>query len=351
MDQETREDIRSSAVRGGCAVLTALLLILALVVLLARSASSADIKLIVAGQSNAVGRAVGVTEPAADVLAWDPGAGVFGVAADPMPFWEDKSIGVAGLGNRCPWIPLGKILRSQFDHVYLTGAGHGGEPISYWDVGQPGWAALCANVAASGRDAQYFVWYQGESDAAGQAAGTVDWAAKFTDLALRVRALCNDPALPILVVQLADTADPDYAAVREAQYQYTLSDDHSYLISTHGFPLLADDVHLSAAGQDMLARACAKQIFVARWFVGPAGPAGAAGVAGAPGFDGAVGATGAPGPPGPAGAAGAAGQDAQLMVGSLLILQRGASAPAGAVAIGKKWRIKGLTYDFYVVGK
>ena len=185
-----------------------------LALILCLPAFAADIKIIVSGQSNAVGYAMGATKPDANVLAFNPAMACFQLAQDPLPFWENRAIEAPGL-DRGAWITMGKLLLKSYDHVLLTGAGHGGEPISYWDVGQPGWDALSANILKSGTDAQYLIWAQGDGDRDAIVAGTLDWPAKFANLAARIRALCGNPNLPVLVCQSTLATAQQ---VRDAQY-------------------------------------------------------------------------------------------------------------------------------------
>lgn len=303
--------------------------IIAAALVLASAARASDIKVIVAGQSNAVGYCPGTVDANPAVLAYDPAQGKYVTAVDCLPFWESQYPGYRG-----PWVTLGKLLLKQYNHVYLTGGGHGGEPISYWDVGQPGWTALAANIAASGTDAQFFIWYQGESDASPL---NTAYAANLAALIARVRALTNNPTLPALIVQLEDQPGvAGWPEIQAAQYAYVTSDDHAFLIQTIGFPVQAGSVpHLTGDGYDMVARACAKQMLGATWFKGDKGDQGLLGL------------QGAQGPQGPQGWKGDKGDTVEPPAGSVLLMQHGASTPDGGYGFLKSLRVGRLMLDVY----
>lgn len=292
------------------------------------SGFSSDIKIIVSGQSNAVGLGNGVPLPVdQNILSWSPQSSAFVAATDPLPFWEAPI-------NTSAWPTLGRLLLKQYSNVYFTGSGHGAEPLSYWDVGQPGWTYLSTNILASGTDANWFIWYQGEADAQ---TGNADYANKLADFIGRVRALVKNPSLNVIIVQIETIGVfnavnfPFCAQIQQAQYNYTLTDDHAFLVQTLGFALQFDGVHLTQDSQNMLARACAKQILGAAWFVGPQGVAGA---------------QGQKGDKGDRGDSGSDGVSPQLPAGILTVIPQNQGAQG--VLLKKRWiRADRKCFDLY----
>ncbi len=297
---------------------------LAGLLILTFSCLASDLKIIIAGQSNAVGYGIGLPLPSdPNVLSWSTLSNSFVSKADTLPFFEDRT---PDDGNhQSAWPTLGKLLLKNYSTIRFTGAGAGGKPISYWDVGQPGWIVLAANIRASGLDANWLVWYQGEADSIDQA--HVDaYKVKLTDLFGRIRGLVDNPNLNIVVVQLEDT-DNRYGTLaflsqlKVIQYNYCANDDHAFLVQTIGCETQFDNVHLSPNGCNQLARGIAKLMLNTIVIQGPKGDKGDTGAQGPQGIK------------GDQGDAGSMGIHGELPTGLMFMMPHGTPPPPGAAML------------------
>jgi hypothetical protein len=205
---------------------------------------------ILAGQSNAAGRAQGIGfDPVPRVLMFDPASASWHVAKEPLANMN----GVFGAFH----VAAVEYSRSRPDTlVKLAGFATGGQSIAYWDVGAEGWEELNKILKACGKDASLFVWYQGETDAkleGGMAAAV--YHAKLRDLALRVRAQSGNPTLLVVVVQLGNSTNGNefFARIREAQRSFVANDPNALLVPAVGLPL-QDHSHLAREGYIALGR-------------------------------------------------------------------------------------------------
>ena len=109
--------------------------------------------------------------------------------------------------------------------IGLVACAHGGTSLAQWDPAKKGeggnslYGSMIRQTALAGGRFKGMLWYQGESDAMGPAAG--DYAKNFTDFIAAVRRDLNQPELPVYYVQIGRfvmKGDPKgWNAVREAQ--------------------------------------------------------------------------------------------------------------------------------------
>lgn len=169
--------------------------------------------LVISGQSNAAGAAPGVVRlPSPQVTMWDPGAGGWVPAQDPLAF-TDRT-GLAGPNG--PFVTMAhRLVHDRARTVRLTGWAKASQPIATWAEGGSSWQPLRPTLTP---EATHFLFFQGEADAA---AGTLAWvyAAALADLIRRVRAHTRAD-LPVTIVGLADPVPPYESAmyaIRSAQ--------------------------------------------------------------------------------------------------------------------------------------
>ncbi len=121
--------------------------------------------------------------------------------------WRDGSKG-AGLG-----LTFAKeMLRRTGRPVGLIAAAHGGTSMAQWDPalkdegGNSLYGSMCKQVEAAGGRVRGVLWYQGESDAAPDAAPV--FAEKFRALVAAMRRDFHNPGLPFYYVQIGRVATP-----------------------------------------------------------------------------------------------------------------------------------------------
>lgn len=214
----------------------------------------ADYLWIISGQSNAVGAAVGSgPTPVNNVKMWN-GAG-WQPAQDPMTFTDHTgcegpvSAWVTAAHAFSFWVPG--------SNIFLSGYAKPSMPISSWAEGGAMWLQLRANILAANKALNVFIWYQGETDAV-QNTLLTEYQAALIDVISRVRALVNNPTLPVVIVGLGE-GPADYAAgywsIREAQKSVAERTGALY-VSAERLPLDAplSPYHLSAAGYAALGK-------------------------------------------------------------------------------------------------
>jgi hypothetical protein len=202
---------------------------------------------ILSGQSNACGRAkLPGPKPDPGVQHLDPLQNKFVVAQDPLP-----GMGTEGVG---PWVAAAQEVARGGVTVNTVGFASGGQPIEYWDPGQPGDVGLFPRITQFGQKAGAFLWYQGESNTK-----TTEQVGKYKtqmkDLVQRVRRQVANPQMTVVVVQLgAVTQDGyDFTSLREVQRQFVIEDGNALLVPALGRPL-KDTVHLNNPGYQELGR-------------------------------------------------------------------------------------------------
>lgn len=110
----------------------------------------------------------------------------------------------------------------------VTGWAEGGDGIENWDMTTAGWLGW-TKPALEGLNVQAFVWSQGEADA-GDSTKLAAYPAKFANLCARVRDAAGNPHLRIVIVEVSQNAA--YAAMREVQKNYVMTDPDARLVNT-----------------------------------------------------------------------------------------------------------------------
>ena len=214
---------------------------------------------ILSGQSNACGRAkLPGPEPDSRVTMFDPQQAKFVTAQDPLPH-----MGTTGTG---PWVAAAQTVAAESGTpIRMCGFASGGKPIAYWYPGQPGHGGLFPVIDRSGQHADVFLWYQGESDTGGRLT-TAEYQRRLTEHIARVRQASASPNLLAVIVQLGPSLRTNiggYMAIREAQRQFVIHDEHAILVPALG-RTLKDTVHLDNAGYRELGREIGRAILRVR---------------------------------------------------------------------------------------
>ena len=223
---------------------------------------------VIAGQSNSAGYGRGAVDDA-------PVLGVhvlrnseqWALAAHPLNESTDSAHPVnreGGNPGHSPYLQVGRRLQATLGHpIGLIQTALGGSPLSAWNPTESSadTAVLFENMThcvqlAGGRVRGIF-WYQGESDANADDAPT--YADRFASAVAAWRTALDDPALPIVTVQLNRVVDQPgvaddlgWSIVREAQRQIAHADDRVFVVPALDLPL-SDPIHTSAAGNMVLA--------------------------------------------------------------------------------------------------
>ena len=186
---------------------------------------------LIAGQSNAAGRAKGPVEDAPDLLvhvfrtsgAWDLATHPLGetTGAKFVGHYENHNPG------HSPWLAFGKRLARELGYpVGLVPCAYGGAPLRWWNPAENG--ALFQNLLAMSRAAceqpKGVLWIQGEAEGYEQSAET--YLPRFKNLVKELRKAFDAPSLPVLTVQINrcyeapnEALDRQWGIVREAQRQ------------------------------------------------------------------------------------------------------------------------------------
>lgn len=214
---------------------------------------------ILSGQSNACGRAeLPGPEPHPEVTAFAPNENEFVTAKDPLP-----NMGTVGVG---PWVAAANLVAAESERpVRLCGFASGGKPIAFWHPGEPGHKGLFPVIEKAGRNADVFLWYQGENNTGGRLT-TPEYRRELTEHVARVRKAAGKPDMLAVIVQLGPSlhaARGGYMAIREAQRQFVIHDAHAVLVPALG-RTLKDSVHLDNAGYRELGREIGRAVLKTR---------------------------------------------------------------------------------------
>ena len=202
---------------------------------------------IISGQSNAVGCATGPEIATSSLVEMWAGGG-WQPAREPLSFMDAHEGCQVG-----PWLPAALDLGRR---IRLTGWGHAGSAIATWAADGAGWRQLETTIAASGIGARWFMWFQGETDAA--EGNEKAYATKLEDLIARVRIAAENPVMRVLIVGLADApfleVAAGYARIREEQMAVAERDPLAIYVPAEGLPTAAPQQphHLSAEGYRLL---------------------------------------------------------------------------------------------------
>ncbi len=244
---------------------TLLLLAAAVATTQADARTRADVY-ILAGQSNMSGRGA-----LADLAAAERGAdraillygndGRWRPAQEPVDGAEGQRDAVsadarAGVG---PGLFFARALpQRRGRRIALVPCAKGGSAMAQWTPGggrDTLYGSCLARVREAGGRVAGMLWYQGETDAL-DAAQAARWSARAQALVAAFRRDLDAPALPVVVIGLADRPErnaarfPAWDAVREQQAAIGMP--LVATISAGGLPLLDDGLHLSTAAQRVL---------------------------------------------------------------------------------------------------
>ena len=210
-------------------------------------ALGADMELwIVSGQSNATGQGkLPGPDPDPAVEMYDEASGAWVPAKDPLPL--DRLELKGGRKQSCgvgPWQTAAvAVAKGTGKKIRIVGSANNGRAISFWDEGADGWKCLSEIIDKAGKNADVFLWYQGESD--GLKSVTQDtYLEKLTALVKRIRARAGNPKMTAVIVQIGALAPKKpMSPIREAQRLYAEKDDNAILVTALGRPL-RDPYHL-----------------------------------------------------------------------------------------------------------
>ncbi len=226
---------------------------------------------VIAGQSNSAGYGRGpVVDPPELGVHLFRNSEQWALATQPM----NESTDTKHICNReaansghSPYLHFGRLLKQQLNHpIGLIQTALGGSALRAWNPAQPGGAVLFENmvqcVAKAGGKVRGVLWYQGESDANGESAGT--YAERFMQAVGAWRKALNNPNLAVLTVQLnrvymvaPEESERAWTQVREAQRQVPGRMAGVVVVPALDLPL-SDAIHTSPAGNLLLAERLAR---------------------------------------------------------------------------------------------
>ena len=154
-----------------------------------------------------------------------------------------------------------------------TTNGDGPDYVTFQQTVTAGLAALQAAYPGASVGIEGLVWMQGESDAV---SGSTTYKADLQDFITDIRATYG-ATLPFVIGRLSSKqihiAAAGLAAVMQAQTEVAAADPWTGLVDTDTFALNADNLHFSAAGQQLLGSGFAFQTAYLLWMSGAFRPA------------------------------------------------------------------------------
>lgn len=226
---------------------------------------------IIAGQSNSAGYGRGpYNDPPELGVHLFKNNGQWSLATHPM---NDSTSTLHSVNrenansSHSPYLHFGRVMKQSLGYpIGLVQTALGGSPLSRWNPRQHDDAAqadlftnMVACVQAAGGAAKGVLWYQGESDANDNEAGS--YQQRFVDAVQAWRAALNNPQLAVITVQLNRVlprmADEErshraWSVVREAQRQAPKVLAGVAVVPALDLPL-SDLIHTSAGGNLVLA--------------------------------------------------------------------------------------------------
>lgn len=219
---------------------------------------------VVAGQSNACGRAKTPLEDAPELgVHLLRNSGRWDLAAHPMGE-TTGAVFTGHLENHNPghnaFLQFGKLLKAALGYpIGIVMTSHGGTPFSWWNPDENG--ALFHNMAAMLAQLDVrpraMLWYQGEAECYED--GSHDYLQRFTRFVQAVRGLPGLTGLPVFTVQLNrctndddEVLDRHWGRVRQAQRDAMYQIEGVYTVPAGGLPLY-DCAHLAPEGNLRLA--------------------------------------------------------------------------------------------------
>ncbi len=224
---------------------------------------------VIAGQSNAAGRAKDPVEDAPEIgihLLRD--SGTWDLAAHPL----GDTTGSVHLGHfenhnpgHTPWLHFAKILKRTLGYpIGLVMCAYGGSPLRWWNPAENG--SLTKNMLEMLADydlhPKAMLWYQGEAEGFENSAET--YFDRFSAFLSSVRASLNQPELPVITFQLnrqfceCDLAlDRQWGIVRQAQRDAMYKLKNVWTLPTQDVAMY-DFIHIGASGNLVLGERAAK---------------------------------------------------------------------------------------------
>lgn len=229
------------------------------------AAQGAEIYLL-AGQSNMSGRGDLADLTAAERTA-DPAILLYGndgqwrVALDPLDdaAGQIDAVSADRLAAVGPGLSFARELRRQgHGAIALVPCAKGGSSIGRWRPAAARstlYGSCLARAKAAGGRITGILWYQGESDARSDKTAA-RWGERFRSLVQHLRADLGEPDVPVVYVQIADTADParypGWRTVQEQQAETRSRLRCAAMVSARGLELKPDALHLTTASQRLL---------------------------------------------------------------------------------------------------
>ena len=227
---------------------------------------------VVAGQSNAAGRAKDTIEDGPELgVHLLRNSGRWDLAAHPM----GETTGAVHVGHfenqspgHTPWLHFGKILKRELGvPIGFVLSAYGGAPLRWWNPEENGalYRNMLEQLAEYEIHPRAVLWYQGEADGFGDEPDVASYGDRFTAFVDHLRTDLRQPDLPILTVQLnrymmyepQEQMDRSWGRIREFQRQLPQKLPRVYVIPAIDVPLF-DHIHNSAAGNLLVAERCAR---------------------------------------------------------------------------------------------
>ena len=224
---------------------------------------------VIAGQSNAAGRAKDPVEDAPEIgvhLLRD--GGKRDLAAHPL----GETTGSVHLGHfenhnpgHTPWLHFAKILKRTLGYpIGLVMCAYGGSPLRWWNPAENG--ALTKNMLEMLADydlhPKAMLWYQGEAEGFENSAET--YFDRFSAFVASVRSALGQPELPVITFQLNRQfcecgleLDRQWGIVRQAQADAMHRLKNVWTLATQDVAMF-DFIHNGASGNLVLGERAAK---------------------------------------------------------------------------------------------
>ncbi len=226
---------------------------------------------IIAGQSNAAGRAKAPVEDMPDLQVHVLRSnGLWDLATHPL----GETTGAVHVGHyenhnpgHSPWLHFAKRLSRELGYpIGLVPCAYGGAPLRWWNPEENG--ALMANMLEMLDDyalrPRAVLWVQGEAEGFEDSADT--YFKRFGQFVQAVREALHAPGLPFVTVQInrcmteaTERLDRQWGIVREAQRQAWHSMENVLLVPSADVASY-DFIHNSAQGNLVIGERCARAV-------------------------------------------------------------------------------------------
>ena len=234
---------------------------------------------VIAGQSNAAGRAKAPVEDAPDLnVHVMRSSGQWDLATHPL----GETTGAVYTGHyenhnpgHSPWLHFAKRLSRELGYpIGLVPCAYGGAPLRWWNPEENG--ALLRNMLNMLENGalcpRAVLWVQGEAEGFEDSAET--YLYRFGRFAAALRGALSAPQLPFVTVQInrcmtesSEKMDRQWGIVRQAQRQAWHSMENVLLVPSQDVALY-DFIHNSAQGNLVIGERCARAV-LAEYFGKP----------------------------------------------------------------------------------